>query len=126
MSKKIYFIVTLFIGVIILIQSCSRNNVEKATGGTNPCDTSQVSFQRDIEPILINYCYQCHSNNNIVFSNGVSLEGYDNFKGWCQSGYVLGDITRAPGFTPMPYGKPKITDCAINKITAWINQNFPN
>jgi len=56
----------------------------------------------------------------------VSLEGYDNFKGWSQSGYVLGDITQQSGFTPMPYGKPKISNCAINKITAWINQGFAN
>src|SRR5882672_5885392 len=125
MTKKIYFITALLISAIICIQSCSRNNVE-TVAGPNPCDTTQVSFQRDVVPILENYCYQCHSNNNTIFSNGVSLEGYDNFKGWCQSGYVIGDIKQQDGFTPMPYGKPKISDCAINKISAWINQNFPN
>lgn len=125
MAKKIYFIMALLISAIISIQSCTRNNVEKVAG-PNPCDTTHVSFQADIQPILDNYCYQCHSNSNITFSNGVSLEGYDNFKGWCESGYVLGDIRHESGFTPMPYGKPKISDCAINKIVAWINQDFPN
>ncbi|MBS1599552.1 MAG: hypothetical protein JST75_15110 [Bacteroidetes bacterium] len=125
MSKKIYIVLALFIGALIFIESCTRNNIEKVAG-SNSCDTTQVSFQRDIQPILDNYCYQCHSNANKAFSNGVSLEGYDNFKGWCQSGYVLGDIRQESGFTPMPYGKPKISDCAINKIVAWINQDFPN
>ena len=125
MAKKIYLILALLISAIICIPSCTRNNVEQAAG-TSPCDTTQVSYRRDIQPIVENYCYPCHSNANIAFSNGVSLEGYDNLKGWSQAGYVLGDITAQPGFTPMPYGKPKISACAINKITAWINQNFPN
>jgi len=125
MTKIIYFISVLIIGCILGISSCTKNSVE-AVAGTHPCDTTHISYQSDVLPILQSYCYSCHSNSNKAFSNGVNLEGYDNFKGWAQSGYVLGNIRQDPGFTGMPYGKPKISDCAINKITAWINQDFPN
>jgi len=49
MTKKIYFIMVLVIGAIICVLSCTRNNVE-AVQGPNPCDTTQVSYQKILNP----------------------------------------------------------------------------
>jgi hypothetical protein len=123
MMKKTFFILSLFIACAIVFNfACKKNYVESSPGSS--CDTSHVSFQADVEPILNAYCYPCHSNQNKSFSNGIVLEGYDNFSGWAKTTYLLGTINWRPGFIPMPYGKPKLSDCSINTITAWINQGF--
>src|SRR5215467_14667306 len=125
MKKTFYYLTCAIIGVIFFALSCTKKNVDQFPGG-NTCDTTSVSFQTDVLPIIETYCYPCHTNANKAFSNGIVLEGYDNFKGWAQSAYLLGDINHSPGFNGMPYGKPKLSDCNINKITAWINQGFHN
>ncbi len=121
MKKKLCFFSGIVISVFVLMFSCTKRNAEQVAGN-NTCDTTQVSYQNDVLPIVQSYCYPCHSNNNTHFSNGVSLEGYDNLKAWALAGYLVGDVRWDPGFTGMPYGKPRISDCAINTIVAWVNQ----
>ena len=118
------------IGVLILmIGGCSKKSADQLTGG-GPCDTSSVSYVRDILPIMQTYCYSCHGNGNTAFSNGVLLEGSDSgymaLSSWASAGYVIGNVTYASGFIGMPYGKPKLGACEINKIVAWVNQQYPH
>lgn len=122
--KKTFFVLSFFVASAIVFNfACTKNYVESSPGIS--CDTTHVSFQKDVEPILNAYCYQCHTSQSKAFGNGIILEGYDNFSGWAKTNYLLGDINQRPGFIPMPYGKPKLSDCSINMITAWINQGFP-
>ena len=125
MKKTLYFLGSIIVGAVLFQLSCTKKNIDQVPGG-NTCDTTSVSYQADVLPIMQTYCYPCHSSTNKVFGNGVNLEGYDNLKGWGLSIYLLGDLRHEPGFIGMPYGKPKLTDCSINIIAAWVNQNFPN
>jgi len=125
MNKVFCILAGLFICVIVFTFSCTKKSIEQSAG-SNYCDTTSVSYQNDVLPIIETYCYPCHSMNNKAFSNGIVLEGFDNLKAWGLSTYLLGDIRHDPGFIGMPYGKPKLSDCSINMITAWINQGFPN
>ena len=57
---------------------------------------------------------------------GIVLEGYDNLKPFAESGTLLGVITHAQGFMPMPQDASKMSDCNINKIRSWIENGMPN
>jgi hypothetical protein len=108
---------------LLYLSSCSKHNAIELGAGT--CDTTNVSYSRQVVPILENNCYQCHRGPGA--SSGVDFSSYGAFKGWAAStSYVIGDLTAAPGYTPMPYGMPKLSDCDINTILAWIHQGTPN
>lgn len=125
MKKQFCLLFGFVISALLFMFSCTKHSEDKLAGGDS-CDTTHVSYQTDVLPIIQSYCYPCHSSTNNNFSNGVNLEGYDNLQGWGKSGFLVGDVRHDPGFTGMPYGKPQISDCAINKIVAWVNQGYPN
>jgi mono/diheme cytochrome c family protein len=108
---------------------CSKTSADKLAGG-NSCDTTAVGYVRDILPIMQQFCFSCHGNGHTSFSNGIGLEGsdsgYSEVSGWAMGGYVVGNVTYAHGYIGMPYGKPKLDDCEINKIIAWVNQQYPH
>lgn len=110
-------------GVLLLyfLACTKRNAVELGAGG---CDTSNVSYSRQIVPILQDNCYSCHQGPGA--SSGVDFSNYDAFRGWAGSGYVAGNITGAPGYIRMPYGLPPLSGCDINTILAWIHQGTPD
>ena len=121
--RSLFVCLTLLAFSALLVPGCSKTSADKLTGGVNACDTTQVSYARDILPIVQQYCYPCHGAGNTAFSDGVSLDSYDALKGW--GGYLIGMVTHASGYEPMPYGKPKLDDCEIDKITAWVDQQYP-
>jgi hypothetical protein len=108
---------------LLYFSSCSKNNAVQLSGGAT-CDTTNVKYSTQIVSILQNNCYVCHQGPGA--SSGIDFSNYTFFKGWAESGYLVGDITAAPGHIPMPYGLPKLSDCDINTIIAWINQGMQN
>jgi hypothetical protein len=119
---KIKFLLAVTAAFLLYLPACvKRNAVELGGGG---CDTTKVSYSLQIVPILQNNCYTCHSGSGA--SSGVDFSNYGAFKGWAQSGLVAGNITGAPGYTPMPYGLPPMSSCDINTILAWIHQGTLN
>ena len=122
MKVKI-LLATVIAGVFLLyFAACTKHNAVESGGGG--CDTTNVSYSNQVLPILQDYCYGCHRGPGA--SSGIDFSNYDAFKGWAQSGYLAGDITAAPGSTPMPYGGPPLSACDVNIILAWINQGTAN
>ncbi|MDP4148555.1 MAG: hypothetical protein Q8927_04780 [Bacteroidota bacterium] len=115
-------------GFALVFLGCSKTSADRLSGYT-PCDTTAVSYTRDILPIIQQYCYPCHGNGRGAFGAGINLEskdtGYDEMQGWGMNGYLIGNVTHASGYIGMPYGKPMLDSCEINKIIAWVNQNYP-
>src|SRR5712692_9868344 len=110
------------------VAGCSKQSedVLSAKSGAGACDTMNVKYSADIEPILQANCYECHGNGSSSGSGGILLQGYTNLATWANNGYLLGCITHATGFVAMPYLQPKLPDCEINKIIAWINRGAAN
>lgn len=109
-------------------QSCKTSNEVDLY----PCDTTNISFQDDIVPILETKCYKCHSDANATqFGENVDLEGYADLKSWADwepngsksilLANVQHDLSNVE-HTAMPKGDPKLPQCEIDKIEAWINQ----
>jgi hypothetical protein len=123
MKAKILLAATIAGAFLLYLSACSKHNAVELGGGG--CDTSNVSYSKQVVPILQNNCYQCHQGPGA--SSGVDFSNYDAFKGWAASSpYVIGDITATPGYTSMPYGLPLLSTCDINTILAWIHQGAPN
>lgn len=95
-----------------------------------PCDTSIVSYNADIMSILDANCKQCHSPENApIFGNNYNL--YDHsiistlaLDGNFTYGTLLSAVKHEGGAPemPRPAGSPKISDCEINTIAAWVHQ----
>jgi hypothetical protein len=129
MKIKTTISILFFIALITMISviSCSKQSEDRLQALTpTPCDTTSVSYSNDIIPILQNNCYSCHGNGNTAGSGGILIDGYANLDKWAANGYLVGNVTHAPGYVPMPYGLPALPDCEINKIVAWVHQGALN
>jgi len=124
MNRK-YFVLIIISGFTgLMANSCVKNSVEVLNGS---CDTTNVTYSKDILPVLIDACYRCHGNGNTVFGSGINLEGYNNLQPWAGvGGFLEGNITHAKGFNPMPYNQPKLPDCEVNKFVDWIHRGAKN
>lgn len=95
----------------------AENNV---CAETSACDTVNVSFAADIEPILATYCLGCHSGS--FPQAGIQLSGHANVLTQVNNSKLLGAVSHSPGFSPMPQGQAKLNDCNIALIRNWIEQ----
>jgi cytochrome c553 len=115
----------------LLVVGCSKTNEEtelrNSTGNTGPvvtCDTVNMKYSVNMQPILAANCYSCHANGR--YESGVRLETYSQVSQRALSGQLLGVISHKSGFPAMPYQLPKLSDCNINKIKSWIDRGAQN
>lgn len=94
---------------------CSNDN----TG----CDTSNVTYTTNIQPIMQRACNGCHSG--VSPSGGVDLTVRDNVVAQARDGYLLGTMAHQPSYAPMPPGGTKVSDCDIAMVRQWITRGMP-
>lgn len=105
------------------LTSCTSNNEEELyPSGT--CDTTNITYQNTIVPIITQQCYECHGGSAEV--SGIPLEGHQNIKAIVDAGRLVGAINHQVGFSPMPKDRPKLNECDIMKIETWVNAGAPN
>lgn len=88
------------------------------------CQTTDVSFSVVVKPIIETNCQGCHSGGSP--SGGIDLSTYAGIKDRADSGQLLGSIDWQAGFSRMPQGNPKLDQCKIDQISAWINDGAPD
>ncbi|MBM3414717.1 MAG: hypothetical protein FJY16_07270 [Bacteroidetes bacterium] len=120
MNKFPYF----FIGVVLLtLTACYYDHEEilYGAGANQPCTDSvgTVSYAQKVVPILRASCYSCHSGS---YPSGNQLMGtYAADKAMAQNGKLYGTISYASGYSPMPKGAAKLSNCQIATIKKWID-----
>lgn len=88
------------------------------------CDTLNMTYTTNIQAILENNgCVSCHSTSGP--SGGVVLDNYDQVKIVADNGRLFGSVNYDDGYSPMPKGGSKLSDCDLAKIKAWINDGSP-
>ncbi|MCG8327610.1 MAG: hypothetical protein MI974_07990 [Chitinophagales bacterium] len=97
---------------------------EECDPDAEACDTDNVSFVNDLQPILNNTCVGCHSGS--APAGGIILGDYDGVKVVVDDGRLLGAINWESGFSSMPQGGEQLSDCVIDQFTAWINDGALN
>ena len=126
MNRK-FLLAALVIGSFVLyLSSCSKTSEDKLA--PVPCsDTTNVSYSRDIVPILSANCYECHGGT-AAGSGGIKLDSYIQLKGHVtnNNNELKSAVTQDGRVTPMPYGRAKLPACELNHILAWMNQGAQN
>jgi hypothetical protein len=126
MKRFFPLVIVLFISALVAsFAGCSKQSEDKLAGNTT-CDTIAVKYSTGVVPILQQNCYPCHGASSNSGSGGITLEGYTHIKVYVDRGLVAGNVEHAQGFVAMPYLLPKLPDCEVNTIVAWVNQGAPN
>ena len=106
-----------------ILSQCYYDN-EAMLYGEQQCSTEPVSFSGSIAPIIQANCISC--NSTAISSGGVSLETYQHVKIQATNGNLLGAVTHANGFSPMPKNAPQLSQCNIEAIRAWVEAGSAN
>lgn len=116
-------IISLLVVGMAVFSSCYYDVAETLyPAGT--CNTANMSYVTDIEPILRYNCYTCHS---AAANNGnVTLEGFDQMIHYVSNGHLLGAIKHQSGFSAMPQNSAQLGSCDIAKIEQWITDGAQN
>ena len=123
---SIFFMGIVTICCITIFSSSCVNNKKDVLFA---CDSTNVSFSKNIKPILVNNCNSCHSTLNAPNNGaGIALETYTDI---INSGYVDDSTTLANGGDggkfvtdvqsgKMPKSASKLSDCDATKIKNWV------
>lgn len=101
------------------INQGARNNSCQAE-----CDTTEFGFAAVIQPLINNTCRGCH--NTALPSGGVNLETHAGIASVAADGRLLGVISHATGYPPMPQNGNKLPECNITQVRKWIEAGSPN
>lgn len=96
----------------------------ECVSNSTSCDTTNVTYTNSIKTIFDTYCTGCHNASNP--GGGYALDTYMNCVMCANSGRLLGAVQWMSGYSPMPQGGSKLSDCNIAKIQKWINSGKPN
>lgn len=107
----------------IFMTGCYYDSEEKLYPQlSTSCDLTNVTFAGTVTPILQASCHSCHSNSNAASSGGgIKIQNYADVVTLANNGKLMGTITHASGYQPMPEGGGKLTDCEINQLQKWID-----
>lgn len=115
---------TLLLLMAASLSACYYDNEEDLYPSPPPCDTVDVSYSNDVWPIINDNCTFCHSGG--APSGNVSLENYEDIVIAADNGSLLGTIKHEEGWSPMPNGGGKLSDCNIAIIEKWVNDGTPD
>jgi hypothetical protein len=118
-----YFLIGCLLFIAFSQSSCYYDNHELLNPSSS-CDTTTVTYSGTVNPILTANCTGCHSGANAP--NGVKLDAYNFVKIQAGNGFLVGVITHASGFSPMPKNGNMLSDCSIAKIKKWVAAGAPN
>jgi mono/diheme cytochrome c family protein len=107
-----------------LAAGCSYSHGDPAPA----CDaaTQTITYSGVISPIFDAHCRECHGSSVAsTLGGGNDFGSYANINRY-PSANLLGCIKQEPGFDPMPKGRPKLSDCDIERIERWMNAGKPN
>lgn len=106
------------------LSSCYYDKADVLYPNTSNCDTSAVSYNKQLVPLFQQQCYGCHDASSA--SGGIVMGTYAADKAIALNGKLYGSVSYASGYSPMPQGGAKMTACQIASIQKWIAAGSPN
>lgn len=93
------------------------------------CDTTNVGYAKDIKPIITQFCVKCHGDERNTLGGKIRLDSYNELKAYLSDDtdtLFIKSITQVDSTVAryMPKNAMKLSNSNINKLQAWINQNF--
>ena len=87
----------------------------------DPCAGIQVTYIQ-ISEIISNSCFGgCHD----IGAAGISLNNYAQVKNATENSTLILAVKHASGVSPMPKGRPKLSDAQIQLIECWKAKGYP-
>jgi hypothetical protein len=114
--RKLGFILMVYFSIAGI--GCYYDN-EVVLYGVEECSADPATFSGTIAPIIARNCLTCHSQS--VASGGVMMETFAQVSLLAESGKLVGVVTHASGFSPMPKNAAQLSDCNIIKIREWVD-----
>lgn len=108
---------------IYLIRRWINEGAKNTTDCGTACDSNNSSYSLGIKPMIDQYCKGCH--NNATLSGGYSFETHAGLKAAATNGRLSGAIKQQAGFSAMPKGGNKLSDCQIKQFEKWIAAGAP-
>ncbi len=110
--------------VLVAVASCV---VFLGAGQENPSSPKQVTYDRDVAPILYKNCVVCHRPNDVA---PMSLMTYKDTRPWARSIREAVVQRRMPPWHADPkvgafLNDPRLTDSEIATIDAWVRIGTP-
>jgi hypothetical protein len=110
-------------GIVFYLSGCAKESADRLSEGST-CDTTGVSYSKQILPILEDNCYTCHQG--AAASSGIDLSNFATLQSHVANGDLVSAVTHTGTVTPMPYELPMLPSCEVNTIVAWVNQGALN
>ena len=110
-----------------LLRRWINNGATNDTNCATNCDTTKFTYASAITPIISKYCLSCHASGPAASSGGnIKLDSYDAMYAQAVNGKLLGSLQHATGFSAMPKGGYKMSDCKITQVAKWIAAGAQN
>ena len=87
------------------------------------CDTLEVTFALDIEPMVQTFCAACHTG--IMPVGSIQIGNYDEIVDVASESVFIDIIDGEFDFT-MPQNTDGLTDCQVRMFEIWIEDGMPN
>lgn len=123
--RTIISIVSMAAMISLVMQGCYYTKADQVYPQPVVCDTVNMRYSADVVPILAANCYTCHGGL-ATNSGGRKFDRHDLLKNYVDNGKLRAAITHSAGASPMPKNLPRLPDCTINKILAWIDRGALN
>ncbi len=120
-----YQIATVILLAFLIVggSSCYYDNEEELYPNVTQCDTTNISYQTTLVPLMKTYCNACH--NASAPSAAIATDNYQGLRTIALNGKLYGSIAHLSGYSPMPKGGNKLSTCDIQKVKIWINAGAP-
>ncbi len=97
------------------------------TGCAANCDTTKFTYTGAIAPMMKSYCNSCHATAAASASGGgIILDTYTGIQTQALNGKLMGTMQHTSGFSAMPKGGAKLSDCKITQVRRWIAAGAQN
>lgn len=116
--KTVWFPVALIL-LMIVVSRCYYDSEEFLFPQIGACDTTRVSFDTSIVPIVQSHCLLCHGEVTAGQNGTFKLVNYQNIKDHADR--LVGSVSWETGYVQMPLGLPKLDNCQIEIIRIWVN-----
>lgn len=110
-------VISASIALLSTATGCYKDSKE-ALYPSGPCDTTNITWSKDIQPIVNSSCATSGCHDAATASGSYALNTYAGVKTIADNTRLLATIEAGT----MPKNSSKLDDCTINKVRRWINQ----
>lgn len=116
----------------VCLYACTHKPFVAVSVSAPACDTSAISYVRDVQPVLQANCYSCHGTVQTA-GGGLDLQTFSSLKNYLEYGFrgdgIYGSkfyhcILHSQLALPMPPAFI-LDSCSLMKIKRWIDEGAP-